>query len=109
MTVKTEHHSTLGRLATKRDCWKLRTRQTSDVTHASCLVHSCKHNAMVDAKIAHLTGRKPRPRDWFVMEALTEDLKQLTRTVVSELDHPPELDLAQHMEPIGELCQLCTH
>ena len=43
------------------------------------------------------------------MEALTEDLKQLTRTVVSELDHPPELDLAQHMEPIGELCQLCTH
>ena len=85
------------------------TRQTSHLTHARHLVHCCRHNAMVDAKISHLTGRKPRPRDWFVMEALTEDLKQLTRTVVSELHHPPELDLAQHMEPIGELYQLCTH
>ena len=84
-------------------------RQGSDLTHARYLVHTCNHNSKVDAKIEHLTGEKARPRDWFIMEALSEDLQQLTRTAVCNINCPPELDLNLHMEPIGELCQLCSH
>ena len=62
---------------------------------------------MTDDKIAHLTGKKARPRDWFVREALKVDLGLLTRTVIDDnIEYPPEVDLSKYQEPVGQLYQL---
>ena len=91
-----------GRIATVADA----SRQRSELSHRRFLVYSSQHNLMSDAKIAHLTGKKARPRDWFVREALNRDLQKLTRTSIDDKAYyPPEIDLSKHQEPIGELYQ----
>ena len=92
-----------GRIATLSEA----TRQRSELSHKRYLIFVSLHNLMIDAKIAHLTGKNARPRDWFIREALSSGLTRLTRTVFDDnVDYPPEIDLSKYSEPIGELYQL---
>ena len=82
------------------------TRQTAELTHDRYMVFVAQHNLATDARIAHLTGLKARPRDWFLREALNADLETLTRTPLQrDMHYPPEFD-PKDMEPIGCYYQL---
>ena len=92
-----------GRVATLGEA----RRQRSELSDKRYLVFVCLHNLRMDAKVKHLTGKTVRSRDWFTREALRMDFEKLTRTVFeNDGDFPPNVDLSQHMEPIGELYQL---
>lgn len=94
-THHVENNNKYGARATVKNV----TRQGSSVTHRKFLLFATKHNLKCDAKIAHLTGKKPWSRDWFIREALHHDIGHL---VYSEMfpgeEYPPEIEKEKHME-----------
>ena len=54
-----ESSNKYGRIASVGDA----TRQRSELSDNRYLAFICKHNLMTNDKIAHLTGKKARPRD----------------------------------------------
>ena len=80
------------------------TRQKPELSHAKMLIHAHALNNRIDASIEHVTGIKAKSLDWPVREAVRKAAEgHVDGNMFPGEVYPPEIDLAEVMEPIGML------
>jgi len=59
--------------------------------------------------VQHLTKRKPRKLDWYIREALQNQVQDLIQDPLGDEEFPPPFDMQKDLEPIGMYFQRYQH
>lgn len=84
-------------------------RVSAQTAHMRMDIFVTKHNLTKDARFEHITKKPARPFEWFIDEELQRaGTEFFAESPSSNLEFPPELDLAMYDEPIGmEFSEYC--